>query len=214
LGTVRLAYADVNWGRVQRWHAAPQPFYDAGPLFDVGVYPLTLLTGMLGPAVRVTAHATTLMAQRSTRDGRRFSVESPDLVVAVVELGDGTLVRLTTNFYVADPARQRGVELHGDEGSLWLSTWFTFGGRLEHSPLGEPYRDVPLIRAPQAMLPWAAGVEELARVAVEGGAHLTSGAHAAHVVEIMEAALRSAHDGAPVEIRSRFPRPQPLPWAA
>ncbi|MDQ3709104.1 MAG: Gfo/Idh/MocA family oxidoreductase [Actinomycetota bacterium] len=214
LGTVRLAYAEVNWGRMERWHAAPQPFYDAGPLFDVGVYPLTLLTGIIGPAVRVTASATTLLKQRWTRDGQRFSVESPDFVVAVVELVDGTLVRLTTNFYVADPARQRGVELHGDEGSLWLSTWFAFGGRLEHSPLGEPYRDVPLIRTPQVTLPWAAGVEELARVAVEGGAHLTSGAHAAHVVEIVEAALHSARSGTPVEVQSRFPRPQPLSWAA
>jgi predicted dehydrogenase len=214
LGTVRLAYADVNWGRVERWHAAPQPFFDAGPLFDVGVYPLTLLTGILSPAVRVTASATTLLAQRSTLDSQRFSVESPDCVVAVVELADGTLVRLTANFYVSDPARQRGVELHGDDGSLWLSTWFTFGGRLEHSPSGEPYREVPLIRTPRVMLPWAAGVEELARVAVEGGAHLTSGAHAAHVVEIVEAALRSARSGTPVQIRSRFPRPRPLPWAA
>ena len=214
LGTVRLAYADVNRGRMERWHAAPQPFYDAGPLFDVGVYPLTLLTGILGPAVRVTASATTLLAQRSTREGQWFNVESPDFVVAVVELADGTLVRLTTNFYVHDPARQCGVELHGDEGSLWLSTWFTFGERLEHSPSGEPYRDVPLIRTPQVMLPWAAGVEELARVAIEGGVHLTSGAHAAHVVEIIEAALSSARGGTPVQIQSRFPRPQPLAWAA
>lgn len=214
LGTVRLAYADVNWGRMERWHAAPQPFYDAGPLFDVGVYPLTLLTGMLGPAVRVTAHASTLLAQRSTRDGQRFSIDSPDCVVAVVELANGTLVRLTTNFYVHDPARQRGVELHGDEGSLWLSTWFAFGGTLEHSSSGEPYREVPLIRTPQVMIPWAAGVEELARVAVDGSAHVTSGVHAAHVVEIVEAALHSARSGTAVEIESRFPQPLPLAWAA
>ena len=213
VGRVRLAYADVNWGRVETWHPAPESFYDAGPLFDVGVYPLTLLTGILGPAVRVTASASTLLEERTTSGGRRFSVGAPDLVVAVVELADGALVRLTANFYVADPARQRGVELHGDDGSLWLSTWFTAGGRIEHAPWGEPYREVPLLRAPDVMMPWAAGVDELARVVVDGGPHLTSGAHAGHVVEVMQATIASARDGTPVEIRSRFPDPAPLPWA-
>lgn len=214
LGKVRLAYADVNWGRIESWHPTPQSFYDVGPLFDVGVYPLTLLTGVLGPAVRVTASATTLLHERASGDGQRFRVEAPDFVVAVIELAGGTLVRLTTNFYVADPARQRGVEFHGDDGSLWLSTWFTAEGRLEQAPLGEPYEEVPLIREPEVTMPWGAGVDELARTIVEGGPHVTNSAHAAHVVEIMEATLHSAQCGAPVEIGSRFPAPEPLAWAA
>src|SRR5690606_38686142 len=48
LGTVRLAYAEVNWGRIESWHPAPQPFYEVGALFDVGVYPLTILTAFFG----------------------------------------------------------------------------------------------------------------------------------------------------------------------
>jgi predicted dehydrogenase len=130
LGTVRLAYADVNWGRVERWHAAPQPFFDAGPLFDVGVYPLTLLTGILSPAVRVTASATTLLAQRSTLDSQRFSVESPDCVVAVVELADGTLVRLTASARLGSLVRA-GVALCVAESAVVrrpASAYFTVGG--------------------------------------------------------------------------------------
>ena len=49
LGQVRAIYADVNWGRIETWHPAPAPFYDVGVLVDVGVYPLTLVTSMLGP---------------------------------------------------------------------------------------------------------------------------------------------------------------------
>ena len=26
LGTVRVAYAEVNWGRIEAWHPAPVPF--------------------------------------------------------------------------------------------------------------------------------------------------------------------------------------------
>src|SRR5689334_22423347 len=54
LGTVRLAYAEANWGRIESWHPAPGPFYEVGPLFDVGVYPLTILTAIFGPAHKVT----------------------------------------------------------------------------------------------------------------------------------------------------------------
>ena len=49
LGTVRAIYAEVNWGRIETWHPAPAPFFDVGALVDVGVYPLTLVTTMLGP---------------------------------------------------------------------------------------------------------------------------------------------------------------------
>src|SRR5688500_13396941 len=48
LGTVRAVYAEVNWGRIETWHPAPAPFFDVGVLVDVGVYPLTLVTAMLG----------------------------------------------------------------------------------------------------------------------------------------------------------------------
>jgi predicted dehydrogenase len=55
LGTVRAAYAEVNWGRIESWHPTPGPFYEVGLLFDVAVYPLTLLTTIFGPARSVTA---------------------------------------------------------------------------------------------------------------------------------------------------------------
>src|SRR5206468_4141832 len=42
LGRVRAVYADVNWGRLETWHPAPESFHAVGVLFDVGVYPLTL----------------------------------------------------------------------------------------------------------------------------------------------------------------------------
>ena len=45
----------------------------SGPLVDVGIYPLTILTAMFGPARRVSAYATTLQPERtrSTASGSR-----------------------------------------------------------------------------------------------------------------------------------------------
>ena len=104
IGPVRVAYAEVNWSRIESWHPRPQPFYRIGPFADVGVYPLTILTAMFGPARRVTAFGTILYPDRTTTAGEPFSPEAPDFGVAVVELESGTVVRLTANFYVGATA--------------------------------------------------------------------------------------------------------------
>lgn len=212
LGRVRLAWADVNWGRIERWHPAPQSFYDVGPLFDVGVYPLTLLTGLFGPVARVQADAHRLLPERVTTAGAKFEIGAADYVVASLEFESGLVARLTVDFYVADPARQRGVELHGDAGSLWLSNWFQFMGTLEFAATGEAFGEVPLLRTPEAEMPWAAGLDELAAAVIEDRPALVSGEQAAHVVDVMESILRAAERGRAEEVASRFERPPPAPW--
>ena len=49
VGRVRAVYAEANWDRIERWHPDPRSLYAVGPLVDVGVYPLTILTAMFGP---------------------------------------------------------------------------------------------------------------------------------------------------------------------
>ena len=213
LGTVRLAWADVNWGRIESWHPSPAGFYAVGPLFDVGVYPLTLLTGIFGPVRRVTADHRRVLTERRTTSGEAFRVEAPDYVVASLELERGPMVRLTADFYVADPARQRGIELHGDTGSLWLSNWFQFAGALEHAPAGEPYHAVPLLREPEVTMPWAAGLEELAVAVLEHRPPAVSGGHAAHVVDVIETIHRSGDEGRALTVETSFAPPIAPAWA-
>src|SRR3954470_11283831 len=93
LGTVRAIYADVNWGRIETWHPAPAPFFDVGVLVDVGVYPLTLVTTMLGPARSVRAWGWNLLADRISLDGSPFRIGSPDLTIVSVELDSGAVLR-------------------------------------------------------------------------------------------------------------------------
>ena len=95
LGAVRVAYAEVNWGRIESWHPNPAPFYDVGALYDVGVYPLTLLTTIFGPARRVRAYGTVLYPDRVTTEGQPFHIETPDFMLTTVEWPDGLVVRLT-----------------------------------------------------------------------------------------------------------------------
>src|SRR5690606_15447465 len=112
LGTVRLAYAESNWGRIETWHPAPQGFYEVGALFDVGVYPLTLLTAFFGPARSVHAYGRLLKPHRTTKSGAAFTFTTPDFVTAAIELESGVLVRLPTHFYGPQQDKRPGIGRH------------------------------------------------------------------------------------------------------
>jgi predicted dehydrogenase len=212
VGRPRVVYAEANWDRLERWHPDPRTLYAVGPLVDVGVYPLAIMTAMFGPVRRVTAYSTTVEPDRTHRDGWTFSMEAPDFVVAVLELEDGVVARLTASFYVG-PSKQRGFEVHGDTGSLYLPTWGEFDSRIELQQRGGEYATVAPLREPYPGNDWSRALSDLAEAIDEGRPHRATGEHAAHVVEALEAAKLSADQGGSVDVRSTFARPEPFDWA-
>jgi predicted dehydrogenase len=214
LGPVRVAYAEVNWGRIETWHPAPEPFYDVGPVFDVGVYPITVLTAIFGPARQVSAHSRLLYPRRVRTDGVPYEITTPDFSLALIELEQGPLIRLTSNFYVHQKAQPATMTLHGDDGSLRLSHWFPFDADVAFAPYGEEYEPVPLVRpAVGPGVQWQRGIEDMVQAIAEERPHRVTGQHAAHVVEIMAAITESAQTHQPVQLTSTFTPPAPMPWA-
>ena len=214
LGTVRAVYADVNWGRIESWHPAPIPFYDVGVLVDVGVYPLTIATAFLGPAVAIEARGWELLPERVTTGGERYRIGSPDLIVAMVELSGGAVVRLTGSFYVGRPSGPQGfMEFHGDAASLSLSSFQDFHATVQQGPVGGTYEPVALVREPYAGIAWGRGVADLARAIAADRPQRVTGEHAAHVVDILSAARQSMRERRRVEIESTFDPPALLDWA-
>ncbi len=212
LGPVRVVYAEVNWGRIESWHPDPGPFYDVGPLFDVGVYPLTLCTTFLGPARRVTAFGKVLFPDRVTKEGIAFHIDTPDWGVAAIELESGAVVRLTTNFYVGHHSKQKGLEYHGDKGSLYLGSFQDFQATVEYTDFGGVYQPLALVREPFTGTEWGRTVVEMADAMVEDRPQRATGAQAAHVVEILCAIQQSYNEGRPVDVTSNFVPPSPMPW--
>ena len=207
IGRVRVAYAEVNGGRIESWHPRPQPFYRIGPFADIAVYPLTILTAIFGPARRVTANATIVYPDRATLGGESFTPAAPDFGVAVLELESGTIVRLTANFYVPRIANRNGIELHGDAGSIFLSDWQQFDAAVELAPFGEQYRAVP-VENPFRGTDWGRALDDLSGAIGSGRPQRATGAHAAHIVEILDAISASVADGSTVAVTSSFSRPE------
>jgi predicted dehydrogenase len=211
LGTVRVAYAEANWGWIESWHPDPHSFYDVGALFDVGVYPLAFAAATFGPASRVTAYAKVVKPHRQTLAGEAFTVSTPDFITAVVEFGD-VVLRLTASFYVGG-SQQRGIELHGDEGSLTLDDLLRFDAAIGLRPAGGERTTVPPLGEPYPGIEWGRPVRELVAAIEENRPHRASGEQAAHIVEIVEATRRSYETSHPVDVHSTFIPPAPFGWA-
>lgn len=217
IGTPRVAYATVDWSRIEGWHPNPAPFYAVGAVADVGVYPLSLLTAWFGPVVRVVAGGGVIMPDRTTKDGKPFKLTTEDWTVSVLEFANGLRARLTANFYVGEPAENRAaLEIHGDAGSV-STAWFSAAAPVRFGKFGGKYQRVPPVRPPAGhgewYCDWSAGVFELWRALRTNQPHPTGGAHAAHVVEVIAAVHQSMREKRTVEIKSTFPAPQPLAWA-
>ena len=229
LGTVRVAYAEVNWGRIESWYPAPGPFYDVGPLFDVAVYPLTILTTIFGPARGVTAFGKVLYRDRVIKEGVPFHITTPDFSIAAIEFANGAVARLTTNFYVGFHSKQRGIEFHGDKGSLFLSDWHNFNGTVEYADFGgtwpdlnTTYEPLPYVKDPyagnveedpHAGVEWSRGIVDMAEAIKENRPQRITGAQAAHVVDIVCGIQTAFREDRRVEITSEFPQPAPMEWA-
>jgi len=214
IGTVLMAYAEMNWGRIETWHPNPESFYlpGAGPLLDAGVYALTLLTAILGPVERVKGDAALLLPQRTIRQGPRrgetFQVATPDQVSGFLDLVCGARTRLTASFLGF--SRQDGIEFHGEVGSLHLSSCHDFDATVEIRTVdSKEWRQIPYVEEPYRGVDWGRAVFDLARSIRTGRPHACTGEHAYHVLDVCLSVLESAEKERPVTVASRFQPPEP-----
>lgn len=216
LGALRLVYAEVNWGQIERWISAPAPYFTVGPLLDVGVYAICALAYLLGPIRRVWGYSTILKTPRLDRDGLEFSVTAPDFTTGMMEFENGVVARLTTNYYTHARLLRHlaGFEFHGDEGSFIIDDYHDFDGACHFAPYAEgDLQPVPLLRAAAVPMDRALGLAEMADALAENRPLRNSPEMAAHVIEVMEGLQKSAAESRAMDIRSRFDQPPLMEWA-
>jgi predicted dehydrogenase len=209
IGTPRLAYAEVNHGRIESWHPNPEPFYEVGILWDVAVYPLTLLTSFFGPAKRVTGVRRLLKKDRVTKEGRPFQISVPDYALALIDFENGIAARLSANFYALSTQQGGSMEFHGDEGDVFLGDFQNFAAPVTLHVRGKEREQMELCRTENG-IEFARGVDELAVAMLANRPQRSTGRQAAHVCEIIEAIERSSEQGKPIEVISTFTPPQPI----
>ncbi len=193
-----------------------------GPLYDMTVYGLHALTGILGPAKRVVAMSGLGIEHREFR-GARHECTADDNSVLLLDFGDsvfgfvhGTFAGCVTGI--------RGVNVYGNEGAvegdLLNGSPLDYRGRERARP--GPFGDVlllPHVNEAHAALEEAHVFEDVMQLVDwvrEDVASVCDARHARHVIEIIEATYRSAETGQAQDLETTFdPQVEDgTPWSA
>jgi predicted dehydrogenase len=195
-----------GFGGVPPWTgytSDPAPFFakGAGPVADMGVYPLHVITGIFGWARRVSALSVRAQEAFVVMDGpargSRVPVEVDDTWHITLQLeGDRLATVLANNSAVASRAPQ--LEVYGLQGTIAVNL-LDVSAPIQLCDASGAWSEiaVPHERAsgPDHLL----GVEHLVERIADGGSPIPSVEHATHVIAIIEAASQSAVTGDHVE---------------
>ncbi len=185
----------------------PSPYFSAqgGPLVDLGVYPLHALTGLLGPVTWVSAASARTREAFVVTDGpaagTRVPVESDDNWHLIVRLGGGAVASIETNFCAVRAAGPE-CQLFGERATLGFSLLDVAAPVVRGDGGGWTEEIVPHDReaGPDHIL----GVRHLAECVLGRTRPVLTPDHAVHVMDVLEAARRSAGEGRAVEVTSVF----------
>lgn len=222
IGRVVAATAFMTCPGHERWHPAPDFYYQAGggPLLDMGPYYLTALVNLLGPVRRVVGMSAMPRATRVIRSGpragARFPVEVATHVTGVLEHEAGELTTLIMSFDVWDATLPR-IEVYGTDGSLSVPDPDGFDGPVRiFLPEQMEWADTG-VRGGYSSGGRGFGLADMASAITAGTPHRTDAAIAYHVLDVMECLLATAQSGSAADVPSRCRRPEPVsagavPW--
>lgn len=196
------------------WYYKP----GGGPVYDMTVYCLHELTGVLGPVKRVSAMSGIGLPVREWK-GKRIEVEMDDNTMILLDFGDST-------FGFAFGANCRSgalprLAIFGSDGTVEVAGWrgrrsaapaestrpgsgvrvtsrHVPGGELELELPEMPYRVGPHREIGEAH--GYADIMHLIDCILEDKDPVPSGEHARHVIEIIEKAYQSAREGRTLEL--------------
>jgi predicted dehydrogenase len=201
IGTVLSArgfygWSGPSWGQ---WFYRP----GGGAMFDLGVYNVTTLTGLLGPARRVMAMSGIAIPERVV-DGELIQVGTHDNAHLLLDFGDARYAVVTTGFTM-QRYKVPGIELYGTEGTIQMigEDWGPAGYEMWQNSAGcwQIFED-------PSRWPWSDGVRHIIECIETGTDLVITPRHAYHVLEIMLKSMESGETGQAIPIESTFTPPR------
>jgi predicted dehydrogenase len=220
LGRVTHAFARLATMGPAGWNeytGDPAVFYMAGvgPAVDLGVYLITTLTGLFGPAQRVQAMGGILIPERTITiprlAGQKVTVQTPDLISMQLAFADNRFATIISSFSmpnhrgpVLEVIGERGIAAVVGEMEYWVGQGvdlFQFDssdfGPAGWSSTGPNTDELLLTSGPRHFVECIRGEAE----------PVMSAEHALHVLEVMNAAEVSIKSGESIELQTRFALP-------
>lgn len=210
LGNISAAHA--HYGHLgPDWSAF---FYEkgGGSLPDLGVYNLTTLTGLLGPARTVSAMTGIVTPMRNTENKGKIKVEAEDNAMVLMDHGNGVFSHVQSGFNYFDPYGHSGtgqdrhtVIIWGTGGNMGLVgyDWAPFGVDLATTEQEAAIR----FETDAKNYVWQEGASKACEVLATGKEMPVTAEHSLHVLEVIEAARKSGRTGERIRIETSFQWP-------
>jgi predicted dehydrogenase len=214
IGTPHSATAFMTTPGHERWHPAPDFYYQpgGGPLLDMGPYYLASLVHLLGPVARVVGASARPSATRTIgtgpRAGTSFDVTVDSTITGILEHASGALSTLIMSFDIW-AARLPRIEVYGTDGSLSVPDPNHFAGPVElysASAVDDGWVDVGST-AGYVDSGRGYGLADLALAIAEARPHRAGDELGLHVLDIMESVQQAADTHASVELTTTCRRP-------
>lgn len=210
LGRVAAAHADYGHEGPD-WSAF---FYEklGGSMPDLGIYNLTTLTGLLGPAKRVSAMVSIVTPERTVGNKGRIHVTEEDNAMVLLDHGQGIISHVQSGFNYFNPHGHDGSKESRHTISIVGSNGFMGLVGYDWEPRGVDFatKDEPELKrhaTDSEGYSWPLGAAMAAECLVTGKELLVTPEHALHVLEIITAARESSAIGKRVDLQSTFKWP-------
>ena len=195
LARARYGWAGPNWGK---W------YYNTGggPLFDLGVYNITTLTGLLGPVKNIISKSSISKPTRII-NGEKVKVKTDDNFQILLEFKNSCLAVVTTGFTMQQ-YNSPAIELYGSDGTIQMlgDDWEPKG----YEVWDNKRSSWELFKTPYANWPWASGFTHLIDCILKKKNPLIQLDHAYHVNEIMIKIYEASKKQKQIAIQSSFKR--------
>jgi predicted dehydrogenase len=208
----RVAAAHATYGHLgPDWSSF---FYEegGGSLPDLGVYNITTLTGLLGPARSVVAMTGIITPMREIVDKGDVRVEAEDNAMLILDHGGGTFSHIQCGFNYFDPHGHEGagqdratISIVGTGGAMQLIGYDWEPNGVDIATLEHPTFERQVTDAEGYV--WEQGASYVAGCLSTGKDSLIRPEHALHVLEIIIATRESQETGRRVPIQSTFTWP-------
>jgi predicted dehydrogenase len=176
-----------------------------GPQYDVTVYCLHNLTGIVGPAKRVTAMSGLVIPEREYH-GKPIACDMDDSTFLLLDFGD--------TFYAFVYATVAGRLFNGFNPNIYGTAGAIVKGELNGESLKQPDDHEPHVTGKHQELKESHVFEDMMQLVDwirDGTPSIASAEHARHVIDIIEAGYRAAETGETQELTTTF---EPLPLEA
>ena len=225
-GTIALGTFNMMSHGMEHWHPDPDFFFKrgAGPIFDIGVYYITLLVNLFGSVEKISAVSATVEKERvilsEPRKGDKINVETSTTLMSVLEFSNQTKIQLFASWDVWKHNHSE-IELYGTQGSIILPDPNFFGGGLMTSKKESDWivnsTDKMLLGIPNEVH----GDKKLANYRGIGLSDMVSSINnnkeprcsvdlALHVLEIMDGILISGKNASMYKTTTHCDRPEAL----